>query len=93
MQQIDLLVANKQEPLAKTNLNITVPALKNTYSKGSIIGFDVASPSKDIDSFNGLASITVNGEKLNFTHVKTGYGMNHPIKITQKDGHWALEEE
>lgn len=91
LNQLDILVANKETPIVKTNLNIKIPALKSLYAKGSVIGFDVRT-SKDIDSFNGIASITIDKDKIIMTNIKTGYGIEHPIKITQKDGHWILDE-
>lgn len=92
LNQIDLLVDNQKTPLIKSNLNITIPAVKNLYSKGSIIGFDITSPGKNINNFNGIASITISNDKISFTHIKTGYGIDHPIKITQKNGHWIEDK-
>lgn len=92
LDQIDLLVDNETTPVIKSNLNITIPGVKNLYSKGSIIGFDITSPGKNINNFNGISSITINNDKINFTNIKTGYGIGHPIKITQKNGHWVADK-
>ncbi|MBP6869403.1 hypothetical protein KBC04_00755 [Candidatus Babeliales bacterium] len=93
LHQLELLIANKETPFVKSNLNIQIPATKSLYSRGFITGFDITSPSKDIESFNGVASMTIGDDKISFTNIKTGFSAKKPIKITQKDNHWIFDEK
>ncbi len=92
LNQIELLTSNKSEPLIKSNLNIPIPASKNLYSKGSVTAFDLTTDRNRLEEFNGILSITIDGKKLAFNNAKIGFSLSDPIKITQKDGAWILDQ-
>lgn len=88
LKEIEFGLANNNNSLKK-ELNIKVPANKNLYSKGSVTAFDLTT-SNDVETFNGISSITIDNDHLTFKNAQIGFSLNRPIRITKKDGHWVL---
>lgn len=90
LKQVEFLVKKKKSLIIKSDVKIKVPAAKTMYSKGSITSFDITA-GKNIKNFSGIKSITVGKDKITFKNIRTGFSLNRPISITQKDGKWVLD--
>ena len=88
LQSIELLFSNQSTPISK-DLNIPIKAA-NLYSKGAITAFDVTTNASDLQTFNGITSITIDGTKLTFNNAKASSTIYNPIKITQENVKWVL---
>lgn len=93
LDKIELLITNQTSSLIKDNLKIPIQASKNIYSKGFVTAFDLTAETNSIASFNGIQSITINGDQIVFTNVKTGVSLSNPIAITKIDNKWALDNK
>ena len=90
LTQIQFLIAKETTPLTINNLKITIPGSKNALSKGSLTAFDITAANNSVQSFNGIETITVNGNLITFTNINSGSSVNNPIEITQENGKWVL---
>jgi len=77
--------------ITKNNLNLPIPAAKNIYTKGLITAFDIMSDQNNIQTFNDVENITINGNKIIIHNMKIGYTLQNPIIITKKNGIWCLD--
>jgi|GEM_PF-2143663 len=90
LHKVTIVIANQKKPLVKKGLKINVPGKKSIYDKGSMISFDITADSSNYAMFNGVKSIKVGDDDIEFSTLKIAF-QSDPIKITRKKGKWIVD--
>ncbi|MGZ6255065.1 MAG: hypothetical protein ACXWL5_03700 [Candidatus Chromulinivorax sp.] len=91
LKKIEILLANQAQPFVKDNLNIQIAAAKKIYTRGTITAFDITT-TDSVQSFNGIKSIIIDTDTINFDNPNIGSSKLQPILITKKNGRWILDK-